>query len=432
LAALLLVSSGCEQAPAPDFRLNMVQMVNNETSAEYQQEIADVMAALFGTPDEPFAMAETGLDQLRLDLAAGAAWSDQAGVDRGLYRKHCVHCHGISGDGRGPTGLFLNPYPRDYRMGVFKFKSTYNNAKPTDDDLHRVLYNGIPGTSMPSFSLLPSSEREALVEYVKYLAMRGEMETRLAEYVFNELGEEEEEGEDGEVKLVRLPLNPNDDAEQAEVITEMLADVVAPWEEAVENVIVPEEGEIPQDDRSAEEIAQAVQRGRELFYGVKANCVKCHGPTGLGDGQRNDYDIWSKQNVEFTAATDQLASSITEQSQAEDLDDRDRERLAARRDLLDTREEVEQTLYPPRNAIPRNLRQGIYRGGRRRLDVFWRIHAGIPGSPMPGVGATAPGGQGTISEAEMWDIVDYVLSLPYEPASNAQKALAVNPESIIN
>jgi hypothetical protein len=76
-------------------------------------------------------------------MAAGPVWSDEAGGKHGLYRRHCAHCHGISGDGRGPTAMILNPYPRDYRPGVFKFKSNFNPHQPTDDDL-RILLDGVP------------------------------------------------------------------------------------------------------------------------------------------------------------------------------------------------------------------------------------------------------------------------------------------------
>ena len=122
----VMAVAGCGQSDPPQFRLNMVEAVNNELSPEYQQEVANVLGAMFGTPDAPFALPETGLDQSRLDLAAGPAWSDEVGANHGLYRKHCVHCHGITGDGQGPTAQFLNPYPRDYRPGVYKFKSTFN------------------------------------------------------------------------------------------------------------------------------------------------------------------------------------------------------------------------------------------------------------------------------------------------------------------
>jgi hypothetical protein len=78
-------------------------------------------------------------------------------------------------------------------------------------------------------------------------------------------------------------------------------------------------------------------------------------------------------------------------------------------------------LLPPRNAIPRNLREGIYRGGRRPIDVFWRISSGIAGTPMPATGPASEGAQGTLTQQEIWQIVDYVHSLPFEPASLPQK-----------
>jgi mono/diheme cytochrome c family protein len=51
---------------------------------------------------------------------------------------------------------------------------------------------------------------------------------------------------------------------------------------------------------------------------------------------------------------------------------------------------------------------------------------------MPGVGAASAGGQGTLTEAEIWNIVDYVLSLPYEALSSPQPALTLNEEPIAN
>ncbi|MEQ8617315.1 MAG: c-type cytochrome [Lacipirellulaceae bacterium] len=427
VALLCLCALGCSQSEPPEFRLNMVSMTSNELGPEYQQEIANVLSGLFGTPDKPFAHPATGLDQLKLDLSAGPAWSDERGYNHGLYRKHCVHCHGIDGDGYGPTAKILNPYPRDYRKGIFKFKSTFNAAKPTDADLERILRNGVPGTSMPSFELLPSSEVESLVEYVKYLAIKGQMETSLAAYVFDELGIDEVEDEDGNVTEQRIPFDPANDADQAEAVLDILAEVMEGWETAEENVIIPVEDQIPADDRSPEELAASIERGRELFYGTKANCIKCHGPTGLGDGQQTDYHVWNKEAKDYIQGTIDLAESLAKadpETDEEEADlDRDYEILAAR-------QEVAETLLPPRNAIPRNLRKGIYRGGRRRIDVFHKIHAGIAGSPMPGLGGSSPGAEGTIPEADMWAIVDYVLNLPYEAPSQPQRALPVNEQPI--
>ena len=73
-AALVAVTAaGCADVEPPAFRLNMVSMVSNELDGEYQQEIANVLGGLFGTPDEPYAHPSTGLDQTRLDAAAGPA-----------------------------------------------------------------------------------------------------------------------------------------------------------------------------------------------------------------------------------------------------------------------------------------------------------------------------------------------------------------------
>ena len=55
-------------------------------------------------------------------MAAGPVKSGRHGEPAGLYLEHCVQCHGISGDGRGPTAAFLNPYPRDFRLGKFQIQ----------------------------------------------------------------------------------------------------------------------------------------------------------------------------------------------------------------------------------------------------------------------------------------------------------------------
>ena len=78
---VLLLAAGCQRAQPPVFHMNMEQAVSGETptSPEYQQEIANVLGALFGTPDEPYAPPESGLDLSRLQMAAGATWSNEKG-----------------------------------------------------------------------------------------------------------------------------------------------------------------------------------------------------------------------------------------------------------------------------------------------------------------------------------------------------------------
>jgi mono/diheme cytochrome c family protein len=204
------------------------------------------------------------------------------------------------------------------------------------------------------------------------------------------------------------------------------------WQEAPDQTVIPVEEEIPTDDRAPEQIAESVVKGRELFYGTKANCFTCHGPTGLGDGQQTDFDNWNKELKAFVDATDQMAESIEEREKAEEISEDEEAALERDQNILDQRQAVVHTFYPIRNAVPRNLRKGVYRGGRRRIDIFSRVHQGIAGTPMPGVGAAGPGAQGTLTEEEIWSIVDYVLSLPYEPTSNPQPALRLNEEPIAN
>lgn len=355
--------------------------LNTEFSEQQKKDIAEILAGMFGTPDEPnvpkLGEVEVAsvLDATHLHIAAGPVSSDERGRARGLYREHCAHCHGVTGDGAGPTAAFLNPYPRDYRMGVFKFKSTPKGSKPTHQDLTDILTNGIPGTAMPSFKVLPNNEIEALISYVRYLSIRGEMERELA-YLTTEL-------ETG-MRLLNITDSKQNKVDQAAAIRESAAGIVQKWIDA-DTEATPIEAPDPERDMVA-----SITRGRELFYGPVANCVKCHGDSALGDGQQSDYDEWTKE-LEPTNE-------------------------AALKQFLALGDFV----LPPRNIHPRNLRQGVYRGGRRPIDLFRRVHNGIEGTPMPGatvIPDDAPAGMLGLTKSDLWSLVDYVRSLPYESIS---------------
>jgi mono/diheme cytochrome c family protein len=397
LVILLLspVALGCSRAEQPGFRLNEVEIAARELGPKQQQVIADVLYALFGTPDKPFVMKETGLNVDKVQLASGAVWSDAGGRQRGLYRQHCGHCHGTTGDGMGPTAAILNPYPRDYRRGLFKFKSTERAAEPTDLDLERIIRQGAAGTAMPSFDLLAGDEVAALVEYVKYLSMRGQTEVELINRI-SDLGEDEQ-----------LALDYDN------IVGEVLVNrVVKKWQAAGENVIQPPE----RSEQSAEELETSIAAGRELFYGAKANCVKCHGPSELGDGQTSDFDDWTKPLVDLAKQVNDARKSIPADP---DLSSADRAKQLA--SVNAKAAALAHDSLPPREIIPRNLRLGIYRGGRRPLDLYRRLYSGINGAPMPGVGPASKGAVGPITPEEIWNLVDYVRSLPYESISKPQK-----------
>ena len=392
LALCLVALTGCGSSQPPQYHLNMVAIAQQQIPVDQQQELANILEGLYGTPDDPFVLADTGLDLEKIRLAAGPVRSDQFGKETGLYRRHCGHCHGTTGDGLGPTALLLNPYPRDYRQGKFKFKSTERPAKPTDYDLEVILRHGVPGTAMPSFDLLPDPQIKALLEYVKYLSMRGETELRLIA-AFADLSEG-----------AKLETN------RAVLVDEIIKPLAESWTTAPASIINPE-------DKPELALAESVAQGRELYYSTKANCVKCHGPAALGDGQANDYDDWSKPLAEMEKGiVDERARLKT------DTEISGEERRATQTRLAFDAQVLKSDALPPRTITPRNLRQGIYRGGRRPLDLYRRIYAGINGAPMPGVGPASPGAQGTLTPQEIWALVDYVRSLPYEAVSEPPKS----------
>jgi mono/diheme cytochrome c family protein len=387
---LLSLLVGCGQSGSPEFRLDMVAIAEKQIPAEQTQEVANILDAMFGTPDEPFVLPETGLDATLVKMSAGPTASDQFGRETGLYRRHCAHCHGTTGDGMGPTAMLLNPYPRDYRQGKFKFKSTERAAKPTSHDLETIIREGVQGTAMPAFGLLPEAQIKSLVEYVKYLSLRGQTESRLTDAM--------------------LDLSEGDKFQTTRevLIDEILTPLAESWTTASTSII-PTDGDNAKPDLAQ---AESIAKGKELFYSAKANCAKCHGWSALGDGQTSDFDDWSKAVEE---AHKNLDANIATLDSSSEMSSEERAALAKQVEALASA--LRSDSLPPRNAKPRNLRQGIYRGGRAPFDIYRRIYAGINGTPMPAVGPPTPGAPGTLTNDEIWNLVDYVLSLPYEPMS---------------
>ncbi len=93
--------------------------------------------------------------------------SDEGDAGERLYLRYCSGCHGVKGDGAGPAAPFLQPKPRDFTKGIFKFTTTPANAIPLDEDLDRAILHGLRGTSMPSWRFLPERQRRQLVAYIK-------------------------------------------------------------------------------------------------------------------------------------------------------------------------------------------------------------------------------------------------------------------------
>ncbi len=148
-------------------------------SAKDRDDLEKELKKTFGTPAHPTVAGVESSPALKLDNATLEQGSK-------LFRRHCLHCHGVAGDGQGPTGPWVNPHPRARLPppASLKFTSTADargvvNRKPSRDDLLRVLRNGVEGTSMPSFALLTADEQNHLASYVIHLSLRGKAETGL-------------------------------------------------------------------------------------------------------------------------------------------------------------------------------------------------------------------------------------------------------------
>ncbi len=75
-------------------------------------------------------------------LVPGAALAADAAAGKATFELNCVSCHGVSGKGDGPVGAVLQPPPRDFSQGDFKFDTDGDGKTGTDADLKGVIVQG--------------------------------------------------------------------------------------------------------------------------------------------------------------------------------------------------------------------------------------------------------------------------------------------------
>lgn len=416
VAALVTLAAGCAKNPDAQFgwRASTEQLIPDARKA-----VQKTMTENFGNPHDLVAWGRLPVDfggtppnapppaegEVAPATVATEPFGHQLQLGRQVYMKNCLHCHGVAGDGNGPTARYLNPKPRDYRLGVFKFTTTLAPERAAREDLQRIVKYGIPGTYMPSFLLLGDAETKAVIEYIRWLAMRGEMEKRvddeLADYSTKSIEDQiakaalaaeaaKKAGEKPEAIPSKSALTKKAADEFKTYVVEDYpgavdgtADFIAEnWTRADEegSRIVPKVARVPDSPASRE-------RGRLLYLSDKTKCYTCHGHTGRGNGPATE-DFWPKPG-----STEKFA----------------------KRGLHDVWE----------NPLPpRNLRLGQYRGGRRPIDVFCRIYAGIKGTPMPAFGGTV------LKDEDIWDVVNFVMSLPFEDHLPADSPARTEPMTV--
>lgn len=446
LGVSIFATSGCNTRPVKPtvFEPNRVHTMKYQIEKDIPMDQAArdaywITETMFGTPDEPTLPQVVSDDEdlasiVSIDRLMRASGPRDA-EGRGLFRKHCADCHGVTGNGQGPTAAIQMPYPRDYRMGIFKFKSTPRGAKPTREDLARLIREGIGGTAMVKIPGLTEDDIEALVDYVIYLSWRGELERQTVDaamldgiiedgdrIINSELGQRLRSDLEFEQQLKQASEGDADtlsEAMQADVkdyerfqedwgyAEEFVAEIGESWLEADEEVLeVPDPpAGLPlaetyadvvsfQTGEQAASFAASVDRGRTLFVGKVATCSKCHGEKGLGNGQTTDYDDWTK---DWTTRVG--------------LKPEDREKLIPM---------MARGAFEPRNAIPRNFAEGIFRGGSSSRDLYRRITQGIDGTPMP----AATFVEGQFEQDDVWHLINFIRSLQTAESAAGQEASA--------
>lgn len=89
-----------------------------------------------------------------------------------LYRRYCIGCHGLRGDGLGENAPWVDPKPRDFTLGTFKCRSTASGSIPLDSDLYDTISRGLHASGMPSWLPLTKQQRADLIAYVKTFSPR--------------------------------------------------------------------------------------------------------------------------------------------------------------------------------------------------------------------------------------------------------------------
>lgn len=345
----------------------------------WREEVNTFLMSQFGTPAKPRVGAGGVEGHAAISKLSETLQLTPTVLERGSkqYRRLCLHCHGLGGEGAGATSGWLNPLPRDFRQGEFKFISSAEHklesgfqplkARPRREDLLRTLHQGLEGTSMPSFALLAPEDVEALASYTLHLSIRGEVEYWALYYALRNDPEtlkavEKDPSKEAQVRTLRFLAgaleweDPEADVEdfasktKEKLLTagmaKLLDRLLREYAAADKNPIQPMPDPYPPEQSST---AESLANGMKIF---QAQCVNCH--AGYGRQSALRYDNWGGV------------------------------------------------------VRPANLTSPVYKGGRRPVDIYYRVIRGIPPCGMPKANV-----QEGDPAKQAWDLVRFLMALPY-------------------
>jgi mono/diheme cytochrome c family protein len=451
--------AGCAvESPPEAFEPNLVHAMKYQIQNDLPMEQASVdstwvVNTLFGTPDDPrlpeVAIQDESLSSLISTDHLMRASGPEDASGRGLYRLLCASCHGVTGNGRGPVGAAQVPYPRDYRMGIFKFKTTPRGAKPTKDDLRRVIKHGIAGTNMNDIQQLLALEKlkrgnsapwlpesisdadvDALVDYVIYLSWRGEHERQQID-----MGVLEGVLEGGE-RLI--------DSNYGQQIGWQNPDARKSWLERIDQLAAKDEASLSEAEKLELEQAEKFRESwgyveeyatsiGEAWLEAADKVLEVPAPPSDLPLAESYADVLkfraSDQASAFEASVNRgrelfvgkvaaCSKCHGEQGlgngQTMDYDDWTKDwtsRAGLKPENLDSLVPLlARGAMPPLNAVPRNFAEGVFRGGSSSQDLFLRITQGIDGSPMP----AATFVEGEYEQQDIWHLINFIRSLQTE------------------